>query len=229
MEKRIQRIYQKLYDAFGQQNWWPAESQFEVIVGAILTQQTNWKNVEKAIKNLKKEDLLSSLGIHEASYEHLAKIIKPCGFYNIKAKRLKNFVDYFIKNYEGKLTNFSYKSTGVIRNELLKINGLGKETVDSILLYALDRDVFVVDTYTLRLFERYGVLEKPDYENAKMLIEGSFKENTERVNVFKEFHALIVELGKKYCRKKPLCANCPLAEECIKKGVIYEQSRIEKV
>ncbi len=222
MEKRIQRIYQKLCDAFGSQNWWPAESRFEVIVGTILTQQTNWKNVEKAIKNLKKEDLLSPVGIHKTSSKYLSEVIKPCGFYNIKAERLKNFVSYFIENYGGELTNFSYQSTAVIRNELLKINGLGKETADSILLYALDRDTFVVDAYTLRLFKRYGISGKPDYEKTKKLIERSFEKNNDRVNIFKEFHALIVELGKKYCKKKPLCTDCPLAEECMKKGVIYE-------
>ncbi len=203
------------------------------MVGAILTQQTAWKNVEKAINNLKNEELLSPEKILNKDTEALAQIIKPAGFYNIKAERLKTFVEYFIKKYGGDISKMKEKSLSVLRKELLSIKGIGRETADSILLYALDKKIFVVDAYTKRIYNRLGVCESTDYETVRKTFESTLCENkfTEYINknikpkedvcvyIFKEMHALIVAEGKLFCKTKPLCSSCPLNEICKRKGV----------
>lgn len=215
-----------MLDAFGKQNWWPADSSFEVIIGAILTQQTSWKNVEKAISSLKKEGDLNPEFLNNIELGRLEQLIKPSGFYKIKAQRLKNFLDYFLKEYNGKIEKMTEDNTIKIRKELLNINGIGKETADSILLYALNKEIFVIDAYTKRIFFRLGIVDTNDYEKLRELFENSLKEkdHLNTINKFKEMHALIVELGKNYCKKDPICNNCPLFSSCKRKGVKNEYS-----
>ncbi|WP_292459823.1 endonuclease III domain-containing protein [Methanothermococcus sp.] len=203
-------IYNKLLSQFGAQYWWPAETPYEVVIGAVLTQNTSWKNVEKALENLKKENLIDEKKILSMDIEKLKELIKPAGFYNIKAERLKNITKYIVDNY-GTTNNLAKteKDINSLRNELLAIKGIGKETSDSILLYALNKPIFVVDAYTRRIFSRCGIIDKSmDYDEIRLIFENNILLN---LNVYKEYHALIVELGKNYCKKKnPLCNECPL-------------------
>ena len=223
MQIKIQKIFQLLYNRFGAQHWWPAKTKFEVMIGAILTQQASWKNVEKAINNLRKGGYLSPFSIYKMPVEQLKQIIKPVGFYNMKAKRLKEFTNYFIEKYNGNISYMKRFETEKLREELLALNGIGKETADSILLYALDKETFVVDAYTIRMLNRLGISDSKDYEEIKKLFESSLKkykfDGYSTIDIFKEMHALIVELGKQYCRKTAYCTDCPLSEICEKKGV----------
>uniref|UniRef100_A0A7V4N2N9 Endonuclease III domain-containing protein n=1 Tax=Thermodesulfobacterium geofontis TaxID=1295609 RepID=A0A7V4N2N9_9BACT len=205
----LYEIYEKLFSHFGPQNWWPADTSFEICVGAILTQNASWKNVKKAIDNLKKKNLLNPFKIYEIPLETLSQIIKPSGFYNIKAKRLKNFVKFLVENYQGDLEILFSKGIEKAREELFSIKGLGKETVDSILLYAGNFPIFVVDTYTYRILNRHSLVpEEATYEE----IQALFMENLPQdPQLFNEFHALLVACGKNFCKKKePLCETCPL-------------------
>jgi len=204
----LTEIYQLLYDAFGPQHWWPGDTQFEIIAGAILTQNTNWSNVEKAIANLKSADLLSPEKLYHIDTSQLAELIRPAGYYNIKAKRLKNLINWLFENYDGKLSNLEGLDTEQLRAELLSVKGVGRETADSILLYALDRPVFVVDAYTARVAFRHGLIEPDaDYEQLRELFQSNLPQDT---NLFNEYHALLVRLGKKFCRPKAQCHACPL-------------------
>ncbi len=204
----LTEIYQLLYDAFGPQHWWPGDTQFEIITGAILTQNTNWSNVEKAIANLKSADLLSPEKLYHIDTSQLAELIRPAGYYNIKAKRLKNLINWLFENYDGKLSNLEGLDTEQLRAELLSVKGVGRETADSILLYALDRPVFVVDAYTARVAFRHGLIEPDaDYEQLRELFQSNLPQDT---NLFNEYHALLVRLGKKFCRPKAQCHACPL-------------------
>jgi endonuclease III related protein len=195
----VKDIYKKLLKHFGPQSWWPADSPFEVIVGAILTQNTNWKNVEKAIDNLKLSRALRSSSLLKLSNQKLEKLIKPSGFYRQKAKRLKGF----IREYQ--------KKPIMTREELLEINGIGPETADSILLYAFDKPTFVVDAYTRRIGQRVGLFKFNDYHEIKDYFEEKLPKNLE---IYKEYHALLVELAKNYCKVKPLCEKCPISKLC---------------
>ncbi|WP_026893892.1 endonuclease III domain-containing protein [Clostridiisalibacter paucivorans] len=205
---KIQHIYNVLHETLGVQNWWPADSQFEVIIGAILTQNTSWNNVEKAIKNLK--PFLTPEIIYEMDIEKLAILIKPSGFFNIKAKRIKNFLNWFYK-YDFSIDRLEKIETEKLRNMLLSINGIGKETADSILLYALDKEAFVVDAYTKRIMTRIGITDNDNYDILQKLFIDNLPKNT---YIYNEYHALIVSLAKKYCRKNPICNNCPLNMLC---------------
>jgi endonuclease-3 related protein len=203
----ILEIYKKLLGHFGSQNWWPVSSGFEpenweIMAGAVLAQNTGWKNVEKTLENLKKNDIVSPEKILKTGKKHLEQIIKPSGFYRQKTLRLKDISRFVInKNY-----NFT-------REELLKVKGVGPETADSILLYAFGKMHFVVDAYTRRVFSRLGIMgEKSRYDDIKGFFEKNLPAN---LSLYKEFHALIVELAKKYCKKKPECGGCPLNEECV--------------
>ncbi|PKP53213.1 MAG: endonuclease [Candidatus Altiarchaeales archaeon HGW-Altiarchaeales-3] len=202
-----EKIYYKLLKHFGKQNWWPAKTRFEVIIGAILTQQTTWKNVEKAICNLKKLKLITPVRIAKADIAALEKAVYSTGFYKQKASRLKKFSEYLIENYNGNLDKFFSRNTKSIRTELLKLDGIGFETADSILLYAGGKEIFVIDAYTKRMCKCHGI-SNDNYENLRCF----FEDNLERdVEIYKEYHAMIVELGKNYCKgKKPLCGECPL-------------------
>ncbi len=205
-------IYQKLYEAFGPQNWWPGKNSFEIIIGAILTQNTAWSNVEKAIKNLKKERLLSSSKLRNIPIEKLAKMIRPAGYFNKKAKKLKEFIDFFFNNYEGDLDKMFKKEMYLLRQELLKIRGIGRETADSILLYAGSKPIFVIDAYTRRILFRHQLItENMDYEKIQYFFMHNLPQD---VKLFNEFHALFVRLGKHFCKKtKPLFNQCPLEEK----------------
>ncbi len=207
-------IFQKLFRHFGPQHWWPAQTPFEVIVGAILTQNTAWQNVEKAIANLKNAKLLSPERLSLTPPEKLARIIRPAGYYNLKARRLLSVVRWLQK--QGGLKRLSVLNTDTIRARLLKCYGVGPETADSILLYALNRPVFIIDAYTRRILSRYGLITgKEPYEKLRSWIEQAVTYRTGNdpattVRIFNEFHALLVRLAKENCRKNPNCHNCPL-------------------
>jgi endonuclease-3 related protein len=207
----ILKIYDQLLEYFGPRNWWPADSKFEVIVGAILTQQTTWKNVEKAIENLKEHNLIDAEKLFNLQVKKLETLIKPCGFFRLKTKRLRSFLKFFIENFDADLERMFKKNLKELREELLSVHGIGRETCDSILLYAGEKPIFVVDAYTFRLCERYPIINSRDYEEVREFFEKNLPKD---VNLFKEFHALIVELGKNYCKTKPLCKGCPLSKGC---------------
>jgi len=209
MKKALHSIYHKLYSYFGAQYWWPADSPFEVIIGAILTQNTNWQNVEKAINNLKKQRLLNPDKLYRLSQRRLASLIVPAGYYNIKAKRLKNFLDFFMKTYRGSSKKMSLLDTQSLRGQLLSVNGIGQETADSILLYAFKKPIFVIDAYTRRIFIRHHLI-KEDFGYSE--IQNLFMQNLKAdVKLFNEYHALLVKLAKEICLKnKPKCDICPL-------------------
>jgi len=204
----LTEIYELLYAAFGPQRWWPGETPFEIMTGAILTQNTSWANVEKAIRNLKSAGMLSAEAIHRIELAALAELIRPAGYYNIKAKRLKDFVDWFFDNYDGAPAGMERVNTDQLRAELLAVKGVGRETADSILLYALGRPVFVVDAYTARITVRHGLIEPDaDYEQLRELFESNLPRDTQLYN---EYHALLVRAGKEFCRPKARCPGCPL-------------------
>ncbi len=208
ISKQLTGIYQLLFDRFGPQRWWPGQTQFEIIAGAILTQNTNWANVEKAITNLKAADRLTHEKLHHLDVSQLAELIRPAGYYNIKAKRLKNFINWLFENYDGKLTNLENLDTDRLRAELLAITGVGRETADSILLYAFDRPIFVVDAYTARIAFRHQLIEPDaDYERLRELFQSNLPQDTK---LFNEYHALLVRVGKEFCRPKARCPGCPL-------------------
>ncbi len=205
----LTRVYNLLYKRFGPRHWWPGDTRLEIIIGAILTQNTAWYNVEKAIKNLKRMGLLNVKRLSAISGKRLAKLIKPSGYYNIKSQRIKNFLHYLNNEHNGSINRMFTRDTVRLREELLNIKGIGPETADSILLYAGSRPIFVVDAYTKRIFSRLGFSSKDaDYKELQELFSKNLSPD---VRLFNEFHALIVELGKTLCRSfKPLCNICPI-------------------
>ncbi len=210
-KRELISLYEKLLRHYGEQNWWPIDEEYhknhetdpreEIIIGAILTQNTNWKNVEKALNNLKKEKLLSFRGIRAVPKSKLESLIKPAGFYRQKATYLKNFVNLYKSAKE---------LEGVSRKELLKVKGIGKETADAIVLYAFNRYSFVIDAYTRRLLERLWNI-RGNYDELKKFFEDNLPKD---LKVYKEFHALIDEHCKQVCRKNPLCEICILDNLC---------------
>jgi endonuclease III related protein len=212
MRNRLMQIFDLLLDHYGPRFWWPAESPFEVCVGAILTQNTNWGNVEKAIINLKLAGILTPEALRNVSGEQLAEVIRPAGFFNVKSKRLKDFIGYLFARYDGSLEAMFAGNWLELRRELLTVCGIGPETGDSILLYAGHKPSFVVDAYTKRLFSRLGLIaENTPYEAVRSL----FMENLAAdVVLYNEYHALIVQHCKENCRKKPLCDRCPINRKC---------------
>ncbi|OGQ96685.1 MAG: endonuclease [Deltaproteobacteria bacterium RIFOXYD12_FULL_57_12] len=209
MSNKIQEIYQMLFDRFGPQHWWPGETPFEVMVGAVLTQNTNWTNVSRAIANLQQGDLLSFQALHAMPPSLLAEKIRPAGYYNLKAARLKNLLNLIAAEYQGRLSDFFAEETAVLRQKLLAVKGVGPETADSIVLYAAHKPAFVVDAYTYRILSRHSlIVEDAGYDEIQELFVGALPED---VRLYNEYHALLVKLGKDFCRKsKPLCASCPL-------------------
>lgn len=208
ISEQLTEIYQLLIERFGGQDWWPGQSQFEIIVGAILTQNTNWTNVEKAIANLKSANLLSAEKLYHLESEKLAELIRPAGYYNIKTKRLKNLLSWLFEKYDGQLSALENLGTACLREELLAVNGIGRETADSILLYAFERETFVVDTYTARIAIRHGLINsEADYEQLSELFQSNLQQDAK---LFNEFHALLVQVGKNFCKPKPNCSDCPL-------------------
>ena len=206
--RRLRSLYQHLFRYFGPQRWWPARSRFEVIVGAILTQNTAWTNVEKAIGAMRAARLLHPRGIDDAPQERLAQIIRPAGYYNMKAERLKQFTRFLLTRYGGSVQRMFRGRRPGLREELLGISGIGEETADSILLYAGDRPIFVVDAYTRRVLERHGLIAaKTSYGEIQRLFMAHLPADP---TLYNEYHALLVAVGKTYCRRVPYCDRCPL-------------------
>ena len=208
---RVYEIYEMLLDHFGPQGWWPGETPLEIMVGAVLTQNTNWTNVSKAIDNLKIENLLSFEKLHGLPIEALAEKIKPAGYFNLKAARLKNLLNFIAREYNGSPEEMFAADMYTLREEILTVKGIGPETADSILLYAGGKPVFVVDAYTHRIFARHNIIsEEEEYHEIQEYFSLALPDD---VALFNEYHALIVRLGKEFCRKsKPLCVQCPLGE-----------------
>jgi len=217
--------YERLYRYHGPQHWWPAESAFEVMIGAILTQNTAWTNVERAIANLRQHQALDAGRILRVSATTLASWLRPSGYFNIKARRLKNFCRWYLD--QGGYDQLSRLDTDKLRHALLSVNGIGPETADDIVLYAFDRPVFVIDAYTRRLFTRLALVdEKQGYEALRAGFEEDLRQQLSQrtrsgrirpltlVRLFNEYHALIVIHGKDVCRSRPLCSNCCLARHC---------------
>jgi endonuclease-3 related protein len=204
----LETIYSRLFRAFGPQRWWPGDTSFEIAVGAILTQNTNWLNVEKAIRNLKHAGTLSAKTIAAMPEAELSGLIRPAGYYNIKAKRLKNLVYFLMQEYQGSMKKMAQEDKSVIRNKLLSLNGIGPETADSIILYALQKPVFVIDTYTKRILSRHTILHHDaSYEIYQNLFHEKLRTDA---SLFNEYHALMVRLAKDFCRPDPRCSGCPL-------------------
>jgi endonuclease III related protein len=201
--------YDALFAAYGPQHWWPGRTPFEIIVGAILTQNTSWSNVEIAIRNLRREKLLTPRAIEAVSFARLARLIHSSGYFRQKAKKLKCFVRFLRFEYGGSLRKMFGTPTPMLREQLLRVRGIGPETADSILLYAGNHPVFVVDAYTRRLLERHQLASpKQSYQEISKLFERNVSRDAALYN---EFHALIVRTGKEYCRtRNPRCNECPL-------------------
>ncbi len=202
-------VYERLHSVFGSQHWWPARSPFEVIVGAVLVQNTAWRNVRRAIDNLHDAGLLSPPALAQLPRTELEELIRPAGFFRIKARRLHNLLDFLVEHYGGSLDAMLRTSLPRLREELLAVHGIGPETADSILLYAGNLPTFVVDTYTHRVLARHGWIEpEADYYAIKEHFESRLPADAA---LFNEYHALLVRVGHEYCRKTPRCESCPLA------------------
>ncbi len=201
--------YQLLYSHFGPQGWWPGETPLEIMVGAVLTQNTNWTNVTKAIDNLRQGGMLGYPQLLEMSLDLLAEYIQPSGYFNLKAKRLHNLLKMIENLYDGNLDHFSNDDVVSARENLLNVKGVGPETADSILLYACVQPIFVIDTYTHRVFSRHNLVEEEtDYHTMQTVFMDHLPED---VQLFNEFHALIVRVAKQFCKKtNQLCEQCPL-------------------
>jgi endonuclease-3 related protein len=205
---KLMAVYKLLFKVLGPQHWWPGDTPFEISVGAILTQNTNWGNVEKAIKNLKVARVLNAKKIHDMPANSLAALIRPAGYFNIKAKRLKAFISFLMDNYHGSMATMKRQDGHMLREKLLEVNGIGPETADSILLYALGKPIFVIDAYTRRVLSRHKIMEHDkSYEEFQELFHLSLRKDPK---LFNEYHALFVALGKSYCKPRPLCERCPL-------------------
>ena len=209
---RLMEIYDRLLSAFGPQHWWPADTPFEVAVGAILTQNTNWKNVEQAVENLKRAGVLTVQGISRIPESELAALIRPSGYFTVKARRLKNYIGYIAAEYGGSFADSLLGDGAEKRVELLSVSGIGPETADSILLYAGGHPTFVVDAYTRRVAHRHGLAAADArYEELRRLFMDNLAPD---VSLFNEYHALLVAVGKNFCRpREPRCAGCPLADD----------------
>ncbi len=208
LKTKLLGIYRLLFAAYGPRNWWPAETPEEVIIGAALTQNTAWKNVERAIASLKKAGNLNLQGIAHTETAALAQIIRSSGFYNQKSQALKIFAEYFGKRYGFDIERMRQKDPWELRRELLELYRIGPETADSILLYALEKPVFVIDAYTKRIFSRHGFL---NFEDPYEVFQKFFMDHLPQdVKLYNEYHALIVHTGHRFCKPTPLCPGCPL-------------------
>jgi len=225
--KLLYRYYSALQGRFGPQRWWPARSRLEVILGAILTQNTAWHNATLALRNLRHSRLLSWRGLRRASLATLEACVRPAGFYRQKAWTIRNFVDWLVRRHSGSLHRLLSKPPEELRRQLLDLRGLGPETVDAILLYAAERPLFVADAYTRRVFTRHGFLSAAaDYHKTQEFLHAHLPREA---RLFNEFHALLVEVGKKHCKpQSPRCGGCPLEEFLpvidITKSLSYEDA-----
>ncbi|MFH1789337.1 MAG: endonuclease III domain-containing protein [Candidatus Altiarchaeota archaeon] len=211
-ERRLLEVYDLLYSAYGPQRWWPADSAFEVCVGAILTQSTSWANVEKAIGNLNRENILSPEGLKTVRADKLSQLIRSSLYHNVKARKLKEFIRFVDEEFEGKLERLLALPLDELRTRLLSVWGIGPETADSIILYAAEKPSFVVDAYTKRVFGRLGFLKGGEsYGEVKIFFEANLPKKT---GLFNEYHALIVEHAKQKCKTKPDCLGCAVKSLC---------------
>lgn len=210
-KQRLLSIFHTLLSTFGRRNWWPGETELEIIVGAILTQNTSWKNVEKAINNMKAHGLLNADSLQSIPIRDLEEVIRPSGFYKQKSERLKRIINILQNNNHKSIDNLKVFDTGYLRSLLLNINGIGPETADSILLYALNRPVFVVDAYTKRFLKNHRLYKGNDrYDDVQRYFMSNLPLDT---YLFNEFHALIVCLCQNHCKKTPECSLCPLKKD----------------
>lgn len=207
--EELQGIYQRLSSHYGPQNWWPAESRFEVMVGAILTQNTSWQNVEKALANLQAAELLSLGSMSALTVEELAEHIRPAGYFTLKANRLQNLFHLLNEQWDGDLDYFFQQPAMALREQLISVKGIGPETADAIVLYAAEKPVFVVDNYTHRILSRHDIIPRDcGYYEIQEILTDNLDED---VQLFNEFHALLVQVGKEFCKKtNPKCNECPL-------------------
>ncbi len=208
-DENLLNIYHKLFSFLGPSHWWPGEGPLEIMVGAILTQNTAWNNVEQAINRLKAEGALSVKALTQVNEGQLAEWIRPAGYYHLKARRLKAFFSFFQERYQGRIQRMKERPMEELRQELLSVKGIGPETADSILLYALEMPTFVVDAYTFRILSRHHLVEE---EMGYEVLRAYFMDRLPRdTRLYNEFHALLVRLGKDYCKKNnPRCGLCPL-------------------
>lgn len=210
----LRQAYRLMHRAHGHLQWWPADSPFEICVGAILTQNTLWENVELAITNLKAARVLTPKKIHALTHSKLAQLIRPSGYFNIKAKRLRNFVDIVVEQHGASLKRFFKGDTATVRERLLAINGIGPETADSMLLYAGGHQSFVIDAYTKRIFERHDWCDaNDDYDALQTLCTNSLsqKRDADKLDYWRDYHAQLVVIGSRYCKpRNPNCDDCPL-------------------
>ena len=208
MKKVLMAIYDAMDEYFGDLAWWPGETSFEVALGAILTQNTNWKNVEQAIERIRSEDLLEPEKLYKTEKEIVADLIRPAGYYNVKTERLFAFLEFLHGNYEGDMKKMRHADTRELRDQLLAVKGIGEETADSILLYALKKTIFVVDAYTRRILERHRVVDsKWSYREIQSLFMNNLHHD---YGFYNRYHALLVETAKQFCRKRKKCEGCPL-------------------
>jgi endonuclease-3 related protein len=202
-------VYDRLFAAYGPQHWWPADSPFEVLIGAVLVQNTSWQNVKKAIDTLRREDLLEPRALYGLAVEELEEKIRPAGYFRVKARRLRHLLGFLVNRYGGSLDAMFRTGLPELREQLLAVHGIGPETADSILLYAGGLPTFVVDTYTHRVFARHGWIGfDADYYQIKDHFESGLAQDA---RLYNEYHALLVHVGKEHCRKTPKCEGCPLA------------------
>lgn len=208
--KKALAIFKLLHHRYGDQHWWPADTPFEVMVGALLTQNTNWRNVEKAIINLKSAGMLDARRILDCKRDRLEELIRPAGFFRQKAERLQILCDFYLVN--GRETELAKRPLKELRHDLLALKGIGPETADSILLYALHLPIFVVDAYTKRIFSRVGLIGAGSSYGA---VQDYFTDSlAPSLHLYQEYHALIVKHAKEHCRVKPICNDCPLLQTC---------------
>ncbi len=212
----LQDMYRAMHARFGHQKWWPGETPLEICVGAILTQNTSWVNVAKAIDNLKKAGKLDLPALHALGHDRLAELIRPAGYFNIKARRLKNFISRVMDDSAGDLAAFLDRPVSSLREDLLSINGIGRETADSMILYAAGKPTFVVDAYTYRILLRHFLIAREDdYESIKELMESSLPPDADGrpdVALYNDYHAQLVAVGKNHCRPQARCEGCPLQQ-----------------
>ncbi len=210
VKTRLLDLYHRLFSAFGPQDWWPGETRFEVALGAILTQNTNWLNVSQVIAALKAQGELDPRSLGEMPAAELAQRFRPAGYYNLKTRRVKNFLNFLATRFENSMETMAREDPAALRSELLTLNGIGPETADSILLYALHLPTFVVDAYTFRVLSRHGLAADPcSYEDLRCLFMDHLPSE---VPLYQEFHALLVRVGKEFCRPQPRCPGCPLED-----------------
>lgn len=221
MRPPLVEVYERLHARYGPQAWWPGQTPFEVMVGAVLVQNTNWRNVERAIENLREEGLLTPTALFNVPTAELEELIRPAGYFRVKAKRLRNLLAWLHERYDGSLERMFQSGLDTLREELLAVSGIGPETADSILLYAGGLPTFVVDAYAHRVLARHGWIDgEADYYRIQELFFESLP--TDAV-MFNEYHALLVRVGKEHCRPTPVCEGCPLCELLPEGGAIARE------